>query len=141
MSAQEFFPKSENEMLVLGENLVASLKAGDVVYLSGELGAGKTTLVRGMLRGIGHLEAVRSPTFSLIQLYDTLPPVAHVDLYRVKSYVGLGLEDLLESHLLLIEWPDRASGLVDANQVTRIDIAFADEGRRVHVQHPVGLNN
>jgi len=131
MSAQEFFPKSENEMLTLGAHLISSLRAGDVVYLSGELGAGKTTLVRGMLAELGHQEGVRSPTFSLIQLYETMPPVAHVDLYRVKSHAGLGLEDLLDTHLLLIEWPDRATGLVEDGQVTRIDIEFAEEGRKV----------
>lgn len=136
MSAEVFSPKDEKEMLALGAELVSRFRAGDVVLLSGELGAGKTTLVRGMLAALHFEGAVRSPTFSLVQLYQTDPAVAHVDLYRVKSHTGLGLEDLLETHLLLIEWPDRATGLVPSNAAWRVDIVFADSGRVVTVNRP-----
>ena len=136
MPVQYFFPKSENEMLDLGATLVRELRAGDVVLLSGELGAGKTTLVRGMLAGLGFEGGVRSPTFSLIQNYDTKPAVVHVDLYRVKSHQGLGLEDYLDDHLLLIEWPDRAEAFVEADEAWNIKIDFAEEGRRVAVLTP-----
>lgn len=137
MPVQEFFPKDEKEMLELGASLVREFRAGDVIFLSGELGAGKTTLVRGMLAGLDFEGGVRSPTFSLIQVYDTEPPVVHVDLYRVQSHAGLGLEDYLEEHLVLIEWPDRAVGLVSGWEVCRIGIEFDGEGRRVTV---VGAN-
>ena len=131
MPAQEFFPKNEKAMLELGASLAPQFQAGDVVFLSGELGAGKTTLVRGLLAGLNFQGPVRSPTFSLIQLYETDPKVAHVDLYRVKSHAGLGLEDLIADHLVLIEWPDRAAGLIDPSEVWRIEIEFAGDGRKV----------
>ena len=138
---EEFFPKCENEMLELGRRLVRRFTADSslpVVYLRGELGAGKTTLVRGMLSELGVTEGVRSPTFTLMQVYETQPPVLHVDLYRVKSYLGLGLEDYLDTHLILIEWPDRAEGLVPTGEAWHVDIDFDDPGRRVRVQAPAG---
>src|SRR4051812_35400044 len=98
--------ETEAEMRKLGAELNGRFSPGDVILLSGELGAGKTTLVRGYLEGLGHKETVRSPTFNLIQLFETNPPVLHADLYRLKSYVGLGLEDYLETHVCFVEWPD-----------------------------------
>lgn len=127
-------------MIELGKRLVRRIlsdSSPSVVHLSGELGAGKTTLVRGMLAEMGVTEGVRSPTFTLMQVYGTEPPILHVDLYRVKSYQGLGLEDYLDSHLLLIEWPDRAEGLLPADEVWKIQIDFAGEGRRVSVTPPL----
>lgn len=126
-------------MLELGASLIRRLDADSnlpVVFLSGELGAGKTTLVRGMLGELGVHEGVRSPTFTLMQVYETQPPVLHVDLYRVKSYLGLGLEDYLDSHLVLIEWPDRAAGLIPEHEAWHIGIEFKEPGRRVRLQAP-----
>ncbi len=113
----------------LGAELVVRFRAGDTLFLEGELGAGKTTLVRGMLQGLGWKEDVRSPTFNLMHVYPTAPPVVHADLYRVKSWQGIGLEDYLDTHLCLIEWPDRAEGLVSS--AYRIVIEFSEEGRQV----------
>lgn len=109
---------------------------GDVVLLEGPLGAGKTTWVRGLLAGLGYLGPVRSPTFNLIQAFETVPPVMHADLYRVKSFEGIGLEDYLETHLCLIEWPDRAEGLVEPDACWRLKIEFEGEGRRVELDPP-----
>lgn len=125
-------------MRELGAQLGSQLSAGDVVLLEGELGAGKTTLVRGLLEGLGHLGAVRSPTFNLVQTFDTSPPVMHADLYRVGSYEGIGLEDYLESHLCLVEWPERAVGLIDFELCWRVRIEFEGEGRDVTVVRPDG---
>src|SRR5512145_982179 len=100
-------------MAELGARLASEWRAGEVVFLDGPLGAGKSTLVRGVLHALGHLGPVRSPTFNLMQSFETTPPVLHVDLYRVKSHAGLGIEDYLDTHLCLIEWPDRAVGLVE----------------------------
>jgi len=110
--------------------LAQRFKAGDVVLLNGPLGAGKTTWVRGLLAGLGYLGGVRSPTFNLIQTFETVPPVMHADLYRVKSFEGIGLEDYLDTHLCLIEWPDRAAGLVDPALCWRLNIEFDGDGRR-----------
>lgn len=120
----------------LGASLAERLKPGDVVLLSGELGAGKTTLVRGLLEALGHVGPVRSPTFNLVQTFDTSPPVMHADLYRVTTHRGIGLEDYLETHVCLIEWPDRAQGLVDERRTWRIQLTFASAGRSAIVLPP-----
>jgi tRNA threonylcarbamoyladenosine biosynthesis protein TsaE len=99
-----------------GAALGRSLRPGDVVALSGALGAGKTTLARAVLAGAGHGGEVPSPTFSLVQVYDdTSPPVAHADLYRLDSAAAaeaLGLDDLLFDHALLVEWPERLGAML-----------------------------
>ncbi|MCH7905590.1 MAG: tRNA (adenosine(37)-N6)-threonylcarbamoyltransferase complex ATPase subunit type 1 TsaE [Armatimonadetes bacterium] len=120
----------------LGAKLASKLTAGDVVLVSGVLGAGKTTLVRGLLQALGHTEPVRSPTFNLIQIFDTDPPVMHADLFRVKSHTGIGIEDYLGTHLCLIEWPDRAKGLVEPSHSWRVELAFAEKGRTAVVEPP-----
>lgn len=124
-----------------GAELAGRLRAGDVVLLAGDLGAGKTTLVRGLLAALGHLGGVRSPTFSLIQTYPTDPPAMHADLYRVKSYEGIGLEDYLDTHLCLVEWPDRAEGLIAPAECWQVRIDFEDEGRRITVLPPEGAQS
>jgi tRNA threonylcarbamoyladenosine biosynthesis protein TsaE len=119
------------------EGLAKELGAGDVVLLEGPLGAGKTTLVRLILAAIGHGGPVRSPTFNLIQTFDTVPPVMHADLYRVQSAEGLGLEEYLDSHLCLIEWPDRLRGMVEPEACHRVALEFAGDGRRLSLLRPV----
>jgi tRNA threonylcarbamoyladenosine biosynthesis protein TsaE len=94
-----------------GAALARAAQAGDVVTLSGELGAGKTMLARGFLQALGHDSEVPSPSFAIVQPYEALdPPVWHVDLYRLTSpdeIQELGLEDA-EDGVLLVEWPERA---------------------------------
>lgn len=120
----------------LGAQMVRDFVAGDLVLLLGELGAGKTTLVRGMLEGLGYAGAVRSPTFNLLQTFPTDPPVLHADLYRVKGLEGLGMEDYLSDHLCLIEWPERAPILLNEPGAIHIRIDFASRGRTIEVQKP-----
>jgi tRNA threonylcarbamoyladenosine biosynthesis protein TsaE len=104
--------KDEKAMLAFGRKLSAALEPGDVVTLAGPLSAGKTTLVRGLLAGLGHKGEVPSPSFALVQPYEMLtPPVWHVDLYRIddpSELDELGLDDLGGEGVLLIEWPEHA---------------------------------
>jgi tRNA threonylcarbamoyladenosine biosynthesis protein TsaE len=103
---------SPSETEAVGERLAAELAPGDVVLVSGDLGAGKTTLIRGAVRALGVTEPVTSPTFTIGQTYAGRIPVSHLDLYRLSD---LGQEDpaLLEDYLTpqsvsFIEWPGAA---------------------------------
>ncbi|MEK9592901.1 MAG: tRNA (adenosine(37)-N6)-threonylcarbamoyltransferase complex ATPase subunit type 1 TsaE [Luminiphilus sp.] len=99
----------------LGQQLAQRLSAPQVIYLQGELGAGKTTFSRGFLQGRGHVGSVKSPTYTLVEPYEhlTAGPVFHLDLYRLGDpgeLEYLGLEDYLSAEgILLIEWPERAA--------------------------------
>ncbi|HEX8573402.1 MAG TPA: tRNA (adenosine(37)-N6)-threonylcarbamoyltransferase complex ATPase subunit type 1 TsaE [Allosphingosinicella sp.] len=94
-----------------GRRLAAELQAGDVVALFGELGAGKTTLARGILAGLGHRGEVASPTFPIVIPYETPAlPAWHVDLYRIEDPAEieqLSLDEALEAGALIVEWPER----------------------------------
>jgi len=95
----------------LGARIAGGLKAGDAVALWGDLGAGKTTLARAILRALGVTDDVPSPTFTLVQNYATEPRIAHFDLYRLKSareMEEMGFEDALAEGAVLVEWPERA---------------------------------
>jgi tRNA threonylcarbamoyladenosine biosynthesis protein TsaE len=108
-----------------------------ILFLQGTLGVGKTTLVRGLLRGLGHQGPVRSPTYTLIEPYEQLrPPVHHLDLYRItdpEELDYLGLRDLLDgAGLLVVEWPERGEALLPAPDLC-IRIEYAGAGRRLHL--------
>ncbi|QMW23155.1 tRNA (adenosine(37)-N6)-threonylcarbamoyltransferase complex ATPase subunit type 1 TsaE [Sandaracinobacteroides saxicola] len=100
-----------DEVSHVAEKLAAVLRVGDVVALSGELGAGKTTLARAVIAALGWAGEVPSPTFNLVQDYPGLRvPVWHVDLYRLETAAeadALGLDEALFDHALLLEWPER----------------------------------
>lgn len=136
MPAEEHYAENETATKAIGAALSTQLEAGDVMLLDGPLGAGKTTLVRGFMEGLGITQGVRSPTFNLIQTFPTDPPVMHADLYRVKSYQGIGIEEYLDSHVCLIEWPDRAEGLVDPKDAWHVSIRFSDSSRWIVVAPP-----
>ncbi len=123
-------------MRSLASRLAPALRRGDAVFLFGPLGAGKTTFVRGMLEGLGFAGEVRSPTFNLLQVFETDPPVLHVDLYRVDSPAGLGIEDYLDTHVCAIEWADRLGGFLGDSGAWRIEISFAKDGREVAICAP-----
>lgn len=127
---------TEKEMMNLGAKLSQEWRIGDTILLSGELGAGKTTFVRGVLEALKWEGSVRSPSFTLMQAYPTNPPVLHADLYRLASAAGIGLEEYFEDHVCLIEWPDRLGTLVDATGCWRIRIEFDEESRLVSIQQP-----
>jgi tRNA threonylcarbamoyladenosine biosynthesis protein TsaE len=124
-------------MLALGRRLGQACAGGAVVYLVGDLGAGKTTLVRGMLGGLGHGGAVRSPTFTLVEPYECGPlRVYHLDLYRLadpEELEYLGVRDYLDPGVLcLVEWPARGRGHLPPADL-EIRIGFEGPGRRVAI--------
>jgi tRNA threonylcarbamoyladenosine biosynthesis protein TsaE len=106
----------EAATMTLGAAIAPHLRRGDVVYLTGTLGMGKSTLARGLIRALTFPEQdVPSPTFTLVQSYDTLEfELLHLDLYRLEhaeETLELGLDDALNDGVLLIEWPDRLGHL------------------------------
>ncbi|MBZ9749179.1 tRNA (adenosine(37)-N6)-threonylcarbamoyltransferase complex ATPase subunit type 1 TsaE [Mesorhizobium sp. CO1-1-7] len=123
----------ETQTARLGEDLALALRVGDVLALKGDLGAGKSTLARALIRALADdagLE-VPSPTFTLVQSYDTRVPVHHFDLYRLSSAAELdelGFEEALAQGAALIEWPERADGYLPKATVL-IELVQHGEGR------------
>lgn len=123
----------------LGARIADHLQAGDVVALAGDLGAGKTTLARAILTSLGVAEYVPSPTFTLVQNYETPRlSVSHYDLYRLKNareMEELGLEEALERGAALIEWPDRAGDHLPEDRLT-VELSAHQDARRASLSGP-----
>lgn len=118
----------------LGARLAGFVRPGDIITLSGPLGAGKTSIARGMLAALGLAEEAPSPTFAIVQPYappETQLPVMHVDLYRIEhpgEIDELGLDDAQADSVLMIEWPERAPGRWPEALV--LSLEFAPDGGR-----------
>ncbi len=118
-----------------GVRIASRLRAGDVIALSGALGAGKTTLARAIIAALGYAQEVPSPTFTIIETYDAPPlrlPVVHADFYRIEDpaeLLEIGLDDYREGAALVAEWPDRVGGFDHEPGCLAIDLQTADEGR------------
>ena len=129
---------SPGETELAGRRLGERLRTGDVVLLSGELGAGKTTFVRGAARGAGSDAWVASPTFQLVRVYPGRVQVAHVDLYRVenpKELADLGLDELAQQGAVLVEWGER----LEVDGAARIEIEhLGGDRRRIRTTHDLG---
>lgn len=120
---------TEADTETFGRLIAGLLRPGDMVTLNGSLGAGKTTLARAIIRTFVSAEEVPSPTFTLVQTYETARfPIWHVDLYRVKSkgeIRELGLEEAMDRGALLVEWSDRMGELLPRD---RLDIMIEGGG-------------
>ena len=118
-----------------GKSLSRLLKIKDVIALSGELGAGKTTLARAIISGLGYTQEVPSPTFTLVQYYDLKPvSIWHFDLYRLNSpdeLLELDLDEALYSAISLIEWPDRMGHFTPEERI-EIKLSFDQEEQKRH---------
>ena len=131
---------SPEETEAAGAGLGATLKSGDVVALTGELGAGKTIFVQGLARALGVGTAATSPTFVLVNEYRGRVPVHHVDAYRTTSLaelMDLGIEEMMDGDgITVIEWAERVEPLLPARAV-RVRIAgVGDEPRTIVVERP-----
>jgi tRNA threonylcarbamoyladenosine biosynthesis protein TsaE len=125
---------SAQDMVALGRRLAGGLGRVRLLYLRGPLGSGKTTLVRGILRGLGYDGAVKSPTFTLLESYALGRNVHHFDLYRLKDpeeLEFLGIRDYMQGEdLCIVEWPQRGGKILPAPDLD-IMIEITDMGRRV----------
>jgi tRNA threonylcarbamoyladenosine biosynthesis protein TsaE len=130
---------STNETLELAGTVGELLRAGDVVSLVGDLGAGKTVFARGVARALGVTEPVVSPSFTIVREYDGRMPLVHVDVYRidtVQELYDLGFEELVrDDAVTLVEWGDMIDGLLP---VDRLDVRLApgdtDDERVVEIE-------
>jgi tRNA threonylcarbamoyladenosine biosynthesis protein TsaE len=129
-------------MAAYGAAIAGRLRAGDVVALTGGLGAGKTTLARAILAALGHEGEVPSPTFTIIETYDSPPlrlAAVHADFYRLDDPAELaeiGLDDYRESAILLAEWPDHAGGFAHEPgclSITLEPVGESGEGGRIAI--------
>jgi tRNA threonylcarbamoyladenosine biosynthesis protein TsaE len=123
----------------VGEAIAGLLRPGDAIALTGDLGAGKTTLVQGAARALGVSDQVVSPTFTLVREYEGRIPVAHVDVYRlerVQDVIDLGLEELpAEAGVLFVEWGDAVAALLPDDRL-EIELTGPDpmsDARRIRI--------
>jgi tRNA threonylcarbamoyladenosine biosynthesis protein TsaE len=125
----EIVTSSPEETEGVAGRLAVMLRTGDVVYVSGDLGAGKTTFVRGACRALGIRGPVTSPTYTIGHRYDG---VSHLDLFRVEQLTPSdwgALEPYFEDAIVFVEWPERAGGRLPPSRVT-VQLAHVDERRR-----------
>lgn len=138
--ALDVFLADEAATLRFGEDMALAVRRGDYVALHGDLGAGKSTFARALIRTIADdafLE-VPSPTFTLVQSYDLRLPVAHFDLYRIADAAEideLGFDEALSDGICLVEWPERGFGALPAEGIT-LTFTHEGEGRRVAINAP-----
>ncbi|MGH7179577.1 MAG: tRNA (adenosine(37)-N6)-threonylcarbamoyltransferase complex ATPase subunit type 1 TsaE [Tepidisphaeraceae bacterium] len=133
---------SEEETIALGVSLAPTLISGDCVAMYGELGAGKTQLVRGIVKGLGgEIRAVCSPTYVLLNIYATPRlRVFHLDAYRVSGaldFEGIGFAELLQQRaLVIVEWADRVDGLLPTNRINARITHTGQNSRAITIERP-----
>lgn len=121
------------------QQLGEKLQPGDVLTLTGDLGAGKTTFTKGLAQGLGVRQVVNSPTFTIIKEYEGRLPLYHMDVYRLDEEEDLGFDEYFEGDgVTVIEWPDRIDSWLPANRLD-IEIKYKeDTDKRSLVCHPKG---
>jgi len=138
MNHADYFLADSQEMEAFGALLARCSPAGSVLFLYGDLGAGKTTLVRGFLHALGHRGAVKSPTYTLVEPYQLGGRlIHHFDLYRLgdpEELEYLGIRDYFDGHAIsLIEWPQQGKGLLPTPLLS-VHITYHEGGRSVRLE-------
>lgn len=142
VTKQTFILADEMATIALGKKIAdlvkRELKQGIIVFLNGDLGAGKTTLTRGFVQGMGHVGNVKSPTYTLVEPYDLQDwQVYHFDLYRLadpEELEYMGIRDYFNSNCCsFIEWPEKGQGMLPKADMI-IDLVYLDEQRQVSLQ-------
>ena len=126
--------KTTEEMIALGEKIASKLNGGDIILLQGELGAGKTTMSKGIAKGLGITDEIVSPTFTLMNVYEN-GKLVHIDTYRLENADGLleiGVEDYLgqADTITIVEWPEKIKNLLDNKKTIEISIVKQDDNSR-----------
>ena len=141
--AEKQITNSEEETIEFGRKLADKLRASDIVLLYGELGAGKTTLVKGIAEGFGVPNTIVSPTFTLMQAYHCntsthqhINTLAHIDTYRLKTeqeLIDIGIEDYLGAPdtICVIEWPEKIANLLRDRKTITINLMHTGDGGRL----------
>ena len=122
--------ENPDETIHLGQELSGYLENGDIIALDGGLASGKTTFIKGILQGLKYKKPVTSPTFTLINEYDAVSPVIHIDCYReenLERWIKVGLNDYInEENIVIIEWADKIASLLPNDH---IQIKFVHKGQ------------
>ncbi len=123
-----------NSLNNVAKSIAQYIQPGDIFFLNGNLGAGKTTFVRLILNHLGWHNEVKSPTFSIIQLYpDVTPPILHADLYRVNNATNLDIEEYFDTYVSFIEWPDVLQG-VNSSRVFNCLLNVEENNRSITIR-------
>lgn len=147
VTKQSFILADETATIAMGKRIAdivkSDLNQGIVVYLNGDLGAGKTTLTRGFVQGMGHNGNVKSPTYTLVEPYELQDwQVYHFDLYRLadpEELEYMGIRDYFNSRSCsFIEWPEKGQGMIAAADLV-IDLAYHDEQRSITIKSATAI--